>query len=813
MKRAILSLGMMTCFLAVAFGQRELIVNGGFELANAGEWHITGAGATLTNGPGAYAGAGYVSMGNVANADQVLYQTVTFPTNLIAASLRFAYSTTSKDTFASDDLLSAYVLDTNQTVIASLGNTSNTSPTSGYNLANVDLVSFPAQTNLSAYAGKSVEVYFRVTTDSTYGSLTTFSIDNVSLLAGTTADIPPNDNFAHSTPLLTDSVTTTATNTYASKEAGEPNHAGDAGGHSVWWNWTAPAIGTITINTTGSTFTTLLGVYTGSSVSNLTMVASKNGNSLGSRTAQVTFNVTPGTQYQIAVDGYSGQSGTIALKLQFVPDTKAPTVSISSPASGAKLTNSTVIVQGKASDNVAVALVEYRLENAAGTNAYQAATGTNTWLATITNLIPGPNTIRVRATDTSGNVSATAPRAVTFVIVSPFTLTVSGSGTVTPNLNGQLLAVGSSFAVTAKPNAGNIFTGWTGDLTANAAALKFTMQSNLVLQANFIPNPFIPVAGVYQGLFYDANGANHQSSGLINATVTSAGRYSAKVLLAGASYSLSGQFTATGASSNSIAPAGQPRVSVQLQLDLGGGGLTGQFSNGTWTAELNAFRAMSSPPAGKYTLLLPGGNGDPTQPGGDGIGTVTVDAVGNVSLSGILGDGTKFTQKAILTPGGQWPLYASLYSGKGSILGWLAFGNQPDSDLSGPVSWFKLPQPGNFYPAGFTNQSTAVGSIFRFTSGVPVLNFSNGRVWLENGNLTAGFTNQITLNSANQVSNLSTNALKLTITTASGLFKGSIVNPATGKALALNGVILQKQNSGGGFFLGTNQAGRVYCGP
>ena len=192
---------------------------------------------------------------------------------------------------------------------------------------------------------------------------------------------------------------------------------------------------------------------------------------------------------------------------------------------------------------------------------------------------------------------------------------------------------------------------------------------------------------------------------------------------------------------------------------------------------------------------------------------MTVDSLGRVSFAGTLGDGTKLAQKTILTPGGQWPFYVPLYTGKGSILGWLAFSNQADSDITGPVSWFKLPQPGKFYAAGFTNQTTAAGSIFRFTSGVPVLDFVNGQVWLANGNLASSFTNQITLNSANKVTNLSSNALTLTIVTTSGLFKGSVVNPATGKPIAITGVVLQKQNYGGGLFLGTDQVGRVYFGP
>jgi len=52
--------------------------------------------------------------------------------------------------------------------------------------------------------------------------------------------------------------------------------------------------------------------------------------------------------------------------------------------------------------------------------------------------------------------------------------------------------------------------------------------------------------------------------------------------------------------------------------------------------------------------------------------------------------------------------------------------------------------------------------------------------------------------------------LKLAITTSSGLFKGTVADPNTGKTISANGVVLQKQNFGGGFFTGTNQTGRVF---
>ena len=82
------------------------------------------------------------------------------------------------------------------------------------------------------------------------------------------------DDFADRVALSGASGQREASNVNASKESGEPKHANDDGGASVWWTWTAPATGPVTFDTSGSDFDTLLAVYTGSSVSGLTEVAS-----------------------------------------------------------------------------------------------------------------------------------------------------------------------------------------------------------------------------------------------------------------------------------------------------------------------------------------------------------------------------------------------------------------------------------------------------------------------------------------------------------------------------------------------------------
>jgi hypothetical protein len=126
---------------------------------------------------------------------------------------------------------------------------------------------------------------------------------------------PPNDLFANRSLITGLTNTVTGSNLNGTKEAGEPNHAGNSGGKSVWWSWTAPANRTVTVDTIGSSFDTLLAVYTGNAVSALTQIASDDDGG-GDGTSKLTFSAIVGTSYQIAVDGYGGAGGVIILRLQ-----------------------------------------------------------------------------------------------------------------------------------------------------------------------------------------------------------------------------------------------------------------------------------------------------------------------------------------------------------------------------------------------------------------------------------------------------------------------------------------------------------------
>jgi hypothetical protein len=122
--------------------------------------------------------------------------------------------------------------------------------------------------------------------------------------------IPANDNFAAAITLSGSSATGTGFNTNATKESGEPSHAGNAGGRSVWWKWTAPSGGTATVTTQGSVFDTTLGVYTGAGVNALTTIASNDDVTQGVvQYSSVTFPATGGVTYYFAVDGFNASDG------------------------------------------------------------------------------------------------------------------------------------------------------------------------------------------------------------------------------------------------------------------------------------------------------------------------------------------------------------------------------------------------------------------------------------------------------------------------------------------------------------------------
>jgi hypothetical protein len=403
---------------------------------------------------------------------------------------------------------------------------------------------------------------------------------------------------------------------------------------------------------------------------------------------------------------------------------------------------------------------------------------------------------------------------------APLNLRSSGAGTFSPDLRtAQNLVVGKSYTVTALPGAGQLFMGWTGTITSSSPRITFVMATNVNLQANFIPNPWLAAQGTYNGLFYEEAAVRPNSAGAFSLSVGSMGSYSGALQLGAKRLPVSGQLDLQCQDARVLALS--PTNSLTLSLRFGMGAqadkVSGTLTASTWVSALSGDRAVfdarrPAPYAGAYTLILPGSDGDPSLPAGDGYGTVRVTTAGIASFTGTLADGTAVSQSATVSKGGFWPLYIPVYSGQGVLISWLAFTNLPGSDINGLVSWVK-PAISNaqYYPAGFTQECDAVGSSYiqparQYTL---ALTLTNAHLAFSGGNLPAAFTNSVAVDRAGKLTYPSSNALTLTVTPLSGTFKGRVTDPSSGNSFSFGGAVFQKQNTGYGSLMGTNQSGGV----
>ncbi len=135
---------------------------------------------------------------------------------------------------------------------------------------------------------------------------------------------PFNDDFATRARVSGDNLAIRSSNAGATAEPGELTRAGSAAAVSLWWEWTAPATGTVSIDTSGSAYDTVLAVYaapdttTPSLPGGLALLAS-NDDDTGSQTSRLTFAAQAGVAYEIAVDGKSGAAGLTLLNLGTTP--------------------------------------------------------------------------------------------------------------------------------------------------------------------------------------------------------------------------------------------------------------------------------------------------------------------------------------------------------------------------------------------------------------------------------------------------------------------------------------------------------------
>jgi hypothetical protein len=338
---------------------------------------------------------------------------------------------------------------------------------------------------------------------------------------------------------------------------------------------------------------------------------------------------------------------------------------------------------------------------------------------------------------------------------------------------------------------------------------------------------FVPLTGVYNGLVIQTNAPTQASSGTIKLVLTETGSFAANMTMGGTRSAFGGQFDLTGNVTNTVTGGKSGSWNVIMHLDLTNGTeeITGTVSNGAFRSELVADLAVFSkadvcPQTGVYTFVVmpPAGN-DTNLPQGYGYGTLSIATTGIGKLSGVLGDGTKLKATVPISKYGTGPLYSVLYGNKGSCVGWLSFTNNA---IGATVDWFKPQVPAShFYPAGFTNNVTLLGSKYVApAAGESLIDLTNtvgGNLTLAlgGGNLDVVLSNSVRIATNNAVTILSGNVtnLMLKLVPKRGTFSGRFLHPVTHKAVKFQGAVLQAQDFGAGFFAGSNETGYVTLNP
>ena len=96
----------------------------------------------------------------------------------------------------------------------------------------------------------------------------------------------------------------------------------------------------------------------------------------------------------------------------------------------------------------------------------------------------------VRVTNAANKKAWTAPIWITAGGQYTLTISVVGSGVVTPSVGSHTYSYGDVVTLTAAPDAGWSFAGWSGDLSGSANPATITMEANKAITATFTQIPY-----------------------------------------------------------------------------------------------------------------------------------------------------------------------------------------------------------------------------------------------------------------------------------------------------------------------------------
>jgi len=266
---------------------------------------------TISGSNDMFADAGEISgtSGQITNSNLYASTETNEPQQAIGtggASIWYRYRPWESGTFTAD--LSGSTFDTVLEIFA------------GASLSNLVRVGFDDDSGsgltskLTVNATKDVSYFVRI---SSYGTARgniqlVWSLQTGECVVGA----PPNDSFCRAEVLSNLSGQTVVEAYAATSEYGEPERI--AGTKPIWYRFTPNSRATVSLKTAGSNFDTVLGLFTGTEITDLSLVA-YNDDAVLDRTSAITISVSAGVTYYVAVGGYGGATGQVVFDWDIAP--------------------------------------------------------------------------------------------------------------------------------------------------------------------------------------------------------------------------------------------------------------------------------------------------------------------------------------------------------------------------------------------------------------------------------------------------------------------------------------------------------------
>jgi hypothetical protein len=582
-------------------------------------------------------------------------------------------------------------------------------------------------------------------------------------------------------------------------------------------------------------------------------------------------------------------------------DYLAPAVAITDPAPNSDTSDEKYTIKGTVSDKREIKRlndttlvfdgeidsVEVRVGTRVDPGEFIPATvNGSTWELPDAVVQPGDNFITARATDIHGNVTTTTARKFSVQVSGPITVEAAaanfpgGASGVAGTVSGafftgaskQITATigqpkqsntrtgvnsGQFFSVTAVPAPGAVFNGWTATLNGNPyftavpETLTFETRPKLVLHAEFIPNPFTSLLGVYQGLI---TGDDVSERGIFSVSIGKTGAFTGKSQVGALVLPIKGKVLGSGFWQGKVKRGGKEYV-VSFNLNVSANGdqqLTGTVTGGGLSAEItadlktwrkarkNVAGHLATAYAGIYTALLTPPNGATSGvPLGTGFGRASISSLGVVTFLGKLGDGTPVKASSTLVERVSgpvvFPLFIPLDKKQGNVSGYVTYEAAAESDLTASLDWTE-PTSKKVDPQAFAETIALTGA--RYTKPAPggfaMLTAENGEgfaglvlpdysvpvtpagqfMQVKSAAVLHPLTGDVTLTDPAIALALS---FRMKINAGTGLFSGTFKDPQLNRAIPFAGAVVQKANSGsglaGGVLVRGNRTGSIYFGP